>query len=475
MRRPETSPATNRACLMAVAAILTEQARRPLTGGHRRTLEALARHLFPIDGPVDRLPPQVTDALTVAMTDPDLARLFSLVACVAPLTVEIPTPGSVRALEAVLHRTGLAGVPRLPVDGIRAVVDGRRGGARLHLVAGMVREVYRHPSVLTALPALIAFERGWLPADRRGITLPDLLARPAHTFGHALGCYYRDNDFDFAGERGVLARMTVPHDARHVLFGWDTSIEGESGIAPCEAGLDPQPMYAYLTAALAVAQTGFDIAGDTRPFLSRVDVDVFFAQIARGMAADPVLMTDMDFLACADEPLDEMRARFGIEPGGNVGPGDPWCGPDGPKAHVGTELHRLLVLPESGERLIAVSLTGRCTVADLEAIGALIDGAPEGPVDLVLRLQRFRGWRDVAGLAHALRWWRRRARRLRRVALLGQGPILRRALGLDARISRSLGPEIRAFDVHALDAALHFCRTGDAAAPATPPAPGGLR
>lgn len=169
---------------------------------------------------------------------------------------------------------------------------------------------------------------------------------------------------------------------------------------------------------------------------------------------------DWDFRRHADRPLEEVRAELGIRPGGNVEPGAPWCGPDGPPSERDQPLHRATVLEETGGELVAISISGALTSDDLAFFGELVEitAAAHEHFDLLVELQRFSGWSSPQTLLDDIRLVSKHAKKLRRLAILGDSSWQKWLINLDRPFAAMFGIEERYFELSEREKALAFCR-----------------
>ncbi|MCB9751508.1 MAG: STAS/SEC14 domain-containing protein [Myxococcales bacterium] len=457
MRVPSFAPDQQRRILQASAAILTEEGARPLSPTGAATLAALQRYVFRAGAPVEEVLAVIPDGLDACFVDEDQRQLGDTLLTVLPLIDEVPLPAKVAVSERALAAAGLPGRSR---DMVRHFTENKRARVRLDVVRAVFGDRYR-VGLLEALRISLKAAVGAADPAVRARYAP-LRELPAETFGRELVRYWDDNQFGLPGDKGAMPEfLAASHDARHVLFNWDTTIRGEWGIGLNESGNMEPVLQSFVVASFINCQSGLRIAPESPAFLGTYDPDQFFRELERGAAAAPGLVEpDWDFHPLLTQPLEQVRAALAIKPGGNVAPGGPWCGPDGPPAARDQPLHQATVLKETGGGLVALRISGALTREDLAFFRELIElaAAQHERLDLLIELQRFSGWASPRSLLDDVRLFTRYARKLRRLAVLGDAGWQRWLITLDRPFAALLGIDERYFPLTERDAALAFCR-----------------
>ena len=153
---------------------------------------------------------------------------------------------------------------------------------------------------------------------------PALVARyealgrlPQNTFGKALWDFDKSNGYPFPGDPAALnAGFGTPHDATHVLSGYDTSPRGEIPVSTFTAAMHPlNPMSGHILPVIFNGHLGVTFNEVARSTTGGLDPDAFWNAWARG--AD----TTVDLFApgwsawdWVEHDLDEVRRRFNISP-----------------------------------------------------------------------------------------------------------------------------------------------------------------
>jgi hypothetical protein len=146
---------------------------------------------------------------------------------------------------------------------------------------------------------------------------------PAGSWGRSVADFYEHHGFPFPGERFGIYELGARHDWVHVLAGYETTPEGELDVfAFIAASMTDERGLVLLAITLGLFQNGSirHVAGkrirnardDTLTDDGAVDrwVDAF----RRGDLCTTDVMGKVDIFAHQDEPLDEVRTRFGVVP-----------------------------------------------------------------------------------------------------------------------------------------------------------------
>ena len=150
-----------------------------------------------------------------------------------------------------------------------------------------------------------------------------LASCPRGSIGRSLWEFYQMRGFTVPGQPGSVNAAVAQHDWEHVLADYGTTPMGEIEVISFQAAASRAPgamlgffgVLALFESALMPAslvvykQAGHNLSAPG-------GIERLAEAIARGAACktDPVL--DVDFFRHANEPLEEVRARFGIQPKG---------------------------------------------------------------------------------------------------------------------------------------------------------------
>jgi hypothetical protein len=143
------------------------------------------------------------------------------------------------------------------------------------------------------------------------------------TWGRAVADFYERHAFPFPGERHGIYELGARHDWVHVLADYETTPEGEIDVfAFIAASMGSERGLVLLAFTLGLFQNASINRVDGKVVsIARSDtlsdpgaVDHFVDALRRGRACQVDVMGTLDLFAHKDDPLDEVRSRFGIPP-----------------------------------------------------------------------------------------------------------------------------------------------------------------
>jgi hypothetical protein len=135
-----------------------------------------------------------------------------------------------------------------------------------------------------------------------------------HSFGYALFCHYRGNNFRFPGEDGGMAERLLGHDVGHVLAGYATDPQGELQHAAFQTGCVSDDGFMRLYFGILEFQFARRVTAEVWEDAPVIDVGLVTAAIARGASCSVDLTRDWDFVPLFPKPLDEVRRLLGVRP-----------------------------------------------------------------------------------------------------------------------------------------------------------------
>ena len=148
-----------------------------------------------------------------------------------------------------------------------------------------------------------------------------LASCPTGSIGRHLHEFYQKRGFAFPGEAGAASEAVALHDWIHLLADYGTTPLGEIEVLSFMNGSSNTPgAFLGLVGALALFESGIIGAGFVtvaypHQGLSRDRGTERMAEaVTRGNACNTDLLLDVEFFSMADEPLLELRERFGIPP-----------------------------------------------------------------------------------------------------------------------------------------------------------------
>jgi ubiquinone biosynthesis protein Coq4 len=151
-----------------------------------------------------------------------------------------------------------------------------------------------------------------------------LEALPARSFGHVFWAFYRANGYAFPGDPdGLNEGFAVPHDAAHLLAGYDTSPGGEILVSTFTAAMHrKRPMAGHVLPVIFSWHLGIEINEVARSAKGALDPERFWEAWSRGAAINQDLFARAwDFWAVAGETIAALRRRYAIPPLAGVAEG----------------------------------------------------------------------------------------------------------------------------------------------------------
>lgn len=200
---------------------------------------------------------------------------------------------------------------------IMALVDGVLDGDKIKRVLDYARALDVEADYLTELVEAASGHMAWVVADmtrknfdsvlsRSSAGLdpaawitpyggdkadPDLVARyealgtlPDNSFGKALWRFDKANGYSFPGDPTALnAAFATPHDATHVISGYDTTFRGEILVSTFTAAMHPiNPMAGHILPVIFNGHLGVKFNEVATPAQGGLDPDEFWHAWARG-------------------------------------------------------------------------------------------------------------------------------------------------------------------------------------------------
>jgi hypothetical protein len=301
------------ATLRAMRGVATGDGTEPLTDADRLALASAHSIVFQGEGEldVDALPPISPEDFAVVITAPNREHAGGFLAVMAMVDGDVDAAridAARRYVEAMgLHEVYMRDLVDLVTRRyaeIRADVtrhnEASFTGRYLHESIDEWIGLYReHPD--PALQQRFDALRGWEPG----------------TFGRAFADFYVMNGFAFPGSPDAPNQeFAVPHDAAHVLSGYDTSIQGELLVSTFTAGMHRDDVLAaHIVPAIMSFHMAVPIAKFAGAARATLDPRKFWVAWTRGdhLTAD-TLDHEWDFWAHVDEPLDDVRAGMAVPP-----------------------------------------------------------------------------------------------------------------------------------------------------------------
>jgi hypothetical protein len=146
-----------------------------------------------------------------------------------------------------------------------------------------------------------------------------LVKLPQNTFGKALWDFDKENGYPFPGDPAALnATFGTPHDATHVISGYDTSARGELLVSTFTAGMHPiNPVSGHILPVIFFFHFGEQLNDVGHAGKGGLDPDEFWHAWARGRATTvDIFAPGWDFWDWAEKDLEEVRQAFNVSPPG---------------------------------------------------------------------------------------------------------------------------------------------------------------
>lgn len=289
-----------------------------LSDAHREGLAAIQRHLLHTDFDLDSLSPIEPAELGRAITDPALReQLVSALVTCALVSEHV----NERHAEAVERFAAALEVSPVAVRQLRNLAEENFWRLRLDVIRqgpapdGM-RKLYEQSGALGVVKNVLGFA-GLIENPEIAARYRALAGYPDGTLGKALFDFYSSRGFKFPGEKGGAPEGLLGHDLSHVLGGYDTDIESEAKVLAFTSGYRREKVFGPLIFILVQGQHGLrltPLADAYTGLISRQHlVSAMVEAFARGSRMNVDLMGDWDFWAVMDQPVSELRRRYGID------------------------------------------------------------------------------------------------------------------------------------------------------------------
>lgn len=307
-------------------AVATDEGRLPLHEIHRATLEAMGAHLFHQDVEPEAL--ESTFAFHERVEGPVLQAEVLHMAGVLPYLEE----ETVEQKALALQRLGkLWGIEDNVVRGVLALAKGHK--RLLYMDTTRMSKYEFGSTARTSLKFLLAPLH--LDGSKKVLEQYQAYAelRP-ETLGRNMVRYYQDNEFPLPGTPNApFSNALTTHDFHHVMAGYDTTPLGEILVAAFDHAISQGDGSGTIVGVVGQMQIGLVFDPSVRSWKDQFDPDLVFRAFQRGSEATvDYLAPNFDMAPLMEQPIEEVRARFGISGDGQLvrGWGDSWCGEMGP-------------------------------------------------------------------------------------------------------------------------------------------------
>jgi hypothetical protein len=274
------------------------------TEEQRRIIDCLIHGYFGLDTSVDDLEPLDPEGLAAAVPADDRTRVIDLLIAVE-LCRHPADPAQAERTEAYALALGAeGGWLEAAHDAIAGAVD---------LVAADYTRLADAPEYEPALDKVRGTEAELNLARE---TFERMRACAPGTLGAEVVAFYERWGFDTPGANAAASHSMLHHDITHVIAGYDTDPKDEIALqAMLLASADFQHHFSGFMAALLLSEAGalpFPGIDPVVGALDRVGAPEELADALRRGRACHRDFADDDHLALLEEPLESIRARYGI-------------------------------------------------------------------------------------------------------------------------------------------------------------------
>jgi len=234
---------------------------------------------------------------------------------------------------------------------IMALVDGSLDHAKLRRVLEYARALDVEADYLTDLVEAASGHLAWASADMMRKNFDSVISRssdgvdpakwirpygdnadpalaeryealgtlPPNTFGKALWDFDKQNGYPFPGDPQALnSQFGTPHDATHVISGYDTSARGELLVSTFTAGMHPiNPMSGHILPVIFFFHFGQQLNDVGHAGTGGLDPDEFWHAWARGAAMTvDIFKPGWNVWDWVERDLEELRREWNVTPAG---------------------------------------------------------------------------------------------------------------------------------------------------------------
>jgi hypothetical protein len=323
------SPAQQHAIIGVLGAVATARGTTAPTAADLAVIDAAARHLLGGPEVPDMLATSLPTTLVEDLADPEVAELAFVLASVlsfADITVSEKgdhatlDPARVAVIEELAEQIGTG---HHDVKDLLGLTKHHRERVAYDLFRRFLSGTYGEQQTMIATTVQQTKARLGIDVKKNHERWAEIEALPSGTVGAELIRYYHDNGWPYPGTDHHQPMSFAVHDFHHVLGGYATTPAGELQVGAFTAGVSRRPLDCALF-FLMWAQLGTgspSIPGAVGAFES----EPFFAALERGARTHHNFIgTGWDPWEITGRDLEEMRTKYGIGPGSQLGVGDPY-------------------------------------------------------------------------------------------------------------------------------------------------------
>lgn len=258
----------------------------------------------------DELRPVSFERLAAAVSEPHRRKRVVQLAIIMSLVEGQPGEGSSQAVQALAKALDVSDQGVKVLD---EVTHTRAMLVRFDMVRRVQRFVRRNggPGFMTvAASTLLGLNQDAGLAARYYA----LAKYPRGSLGRALFDHFYEHEFAMPGEKGGLPELMLFHDVGHVVSGYGVDPHGEIQQAAFQAGFARTDGFVFLLFGILQFHLGLRITPVALGQRGHFNVPQVLQALARGATCKVDFSDHFDFFGHAAEPLDTLRARWGVTP-----------------------------------------------------------------------------------------------------------------------------------------------------------------
>ena len=296
--------------LRAIKTVLTCEA--PLNPIETKLLEAAQTHILRYQANLETLATIAPAELAEAVVRPEVRAQL-----VRGMVIGSFASGDANEtqLELIGHFATALGVEPPALEELRRLVHKQLAALRFDVL----RKMYIGKAIgsfwddegFRGIMKVIGSFRGWREDAELAAKYQAMGQLPAGTLGREFYEHCRRHEFPLPGERFCGPELMVRHDMAHVLGGYGSDPEGEMQVAAFTAGFRREQSMHILLFVLCQFDLGIQMVPVAAPEFGNLDADLFLRALARGARMNLDLF-DWDYWAVIDQPVTELRERYGI-------------------------------------------------------------------------------------------------------------------------------------------------------------------
>ena len=311
----QTQPNQTNAIFRAMRQVATAKGRVALTDVDRTTMQAAYKYVFrsqdrlDLDDLEDIHPDEFANTLTQKTVADSALRFLAVIALVDGAADE-------EKIAAVLE---FAAALDIHEDYLKELSE-----AAQHHIQWVIADMNRH-NIQSVFGMNWTHDVTSLLLPYQGThTDPALAARyealgqlPDETFGKTFWNLYKQNRYTFPGDEHALNEaFSTPHDAAHVLSGYDTTPHGEILVSTFTAGMHPnKPMAGHILPAIFSWHLGVEFNPVAKSMTGQLDAERFWEAWVRGSEVTvDTFAPGWTIWSIAEESVDNVRRHYHVPP-----------------------------------------------------------------------------------------------------------------------------------------------------------------